>query len=126
MNWTIDNVDGAYLVVSMFGRYTLEGQHAMESEIFSTSFWRPGMPAIFDQRQLDFSGINYELIQQVGAGHEKNDHLIGESKTAIVVESNVGYGLARQFEITVDGVVGAEIRVFRSFEEAEAWIKPGL
>jgi hypothetical protein len=43
------------------------------------------------------------------------------SRRAVVVPSEMGYGMARMYELIQDGESG-QIRVFRNREEAERWL----
>ena len=43
------------------------------------------------------------------------------SRRAVVVPSEMGYGMARMYELTQDGESG-QIRVFRNREDAENWL----
>ncbi len=43
------------------------------------------------------------------------------SRRAVVVPSEMGYGMARMYELIQDGESG-QIRVFRSREDAERWL----
>lgn len=51
--------------------------------------------------------------------------LSAESRRAVVVSSDLGFGMARMYEILRDRRGGA-IRVFRDYEDAERWVETGV
>lgn len=76
---------------------------------------------------MDFRGWDARCLtpEQVGRYRSLNDriaHLLPGSRTAIVVDSDLAYGLGRMYE-----VVGAgerfEVRVFREARDAMAWLR---
>ena len=50
-----------------------------------------------------------------------NPHNDTDSRRAVVVPSEMGYGMARMYELMQDGESG-QIRVFRNREDAENWL----
>jgi len=126
VRWTVENINDLYIIVRTFGEYSSKDQIEMVTDILSKEFWRPGMPAIFDHRQLNLGGASFHSMMSARDGHAKHDDKIGKSKTALVVGDTAAYGTARQFQNIADGVIGAEIKVFLSYEDAETWIKNNI
>jgi hypothetical protein len=46
------------------------------------------------------------------------------SKTAVVVKTDVDFGLTRMVSLLTDPFVNFEIEAFRSFDDAVSWLKP--
>ena len=50
--------------------------------------------------------------------------LAPSSRRAVVVPTELGFGMARMYEM-LRGASGGATRVFRSYEEAEIWVRTG-
>jgi len=124
MHWSIE-----YLEPHDFVHVALKGALApgdfdrVNKEIVSHEAWRPGLNILFDDTELDTDNIytsdmEYiaELIAAMKADYE-------HSKMAIVVSSDVQYGLARQLQSMTEAQTGTQIRVFINEEEASSWLK---
>lgn len=73
----------------------------------------------------DYRGIELELdARDVQTLADMNRDLYREMtdiRFAVVVDSDLGYGMSRMFEVYLDDSV--EFRVFRDYAEAAAWVK---
>jgi hypothetical protein len=81
--------------------------------------YRPGMGVLHDWRGLREPPEAADIRARADYGAQ-----LGRIRWAVVVSSEVGYGMGRMAEIlTGDPLI--ELRVFRDIGEAEAWIKGG-
>ncbi len=62
MEWTIENIDDKYSVVRTYGKYNSANHYNMVEDLLSKDFWRPGMPIIYDHRELDISESSYDTV----------------------------------------------------------------
>lgn len=124
MHWSIEYLEPHdYVHVAIRGHFTAGDFERLHKEIVSHSQWRPGLNVLFDDTDLDTDNlytadIEYiaELIAAMRSDYEN-------SKMAIVVSSDVQYGLARQLQSMTEAQTGTQIRVFINEEEAASWLK---
>jgi hypothetical protein len=96
---------------------------AMDRFMRSEGFY-PGINSIWDVRQAVTDAITGEDLQVIAEHIKKIASKRGPKwKVAIVVGSDLNYGLSRMFQAYTGSSPG-EAQVFRSIEEAEAWISP--
>ena len=95
-----------------------EGTIKTALKLLNKAFWRPGMNILVDLRQAGFQHIRLEELRRFADVHYSVDHLIGTGRIVLLVDSVCHYGLARQYELLVEGTVGCRISVCRDEREA--------
>jgi len=83
--------------------------------------------------ERDFSVLidlsHAEVRRVTSAGIQELVHrplvLSPESRRAFVVPSQLGFGLARMYEL-LSGETGGSIHVFRDYDDAERWVRTGV
>lgn len=78
---------------------------------------------LWDFRAADVSGITSDEVRMIAglAGGAYRNR--AEGKTAIVASKEVTYGLSRMYQSLLDGAeLSVDTRIFRSIEEAEAFL----
>jgi hypothetical protein len=126
MEWTIENIDDKYSVVRTYGKYNSANHYNMVEDLLSKDFWRPGMPIIYDHRELDISESSYDTVQNAAIIRTKYEAKFGDSRAAIVTVNDYMFGVFRQFEAVVEPDVRGTFGVFKSYEDAETWIQESL
>ncbi len=89
-------------------------------EAVSANLYPPSVRTIWDLTGLNFSTISretiYKLIHVRATQQERHP-----AKIAFVAPDDLGFGMLRMYEIIGDNL-GDEIKVFRDYSEAEAWL----
>ncbi len=81
---------------------------------------RPGLRILSDHTNLDTPATT-KMVKTLPAFLEQLGNNLGRFRCALVVSTTVSYGMGRMAEAYAeDGL--AEVRVFRSLDEAEAWL----
>lgn len=80
----------------------------------------PGMPAIFDLRELDFSSLGPAESQAVWEMNRRLAVRRGSARVAMVVDSDLGFGVLRMHEV-LGRSPNLQFRVFRDVQEAQHW-----
>ena len=118
--------DGRYLRVTYSGHVT---QDEVINSARDVASLRATLAQVPDQL-MDFSGIGkqdtrYELLQPIGTALRKQI-FPNAFRYAMVASTPVSYGIARMFQTLVSHPQ-IDARVFKSADEAEAWLaeKPG-
>lgn len=78
---------------------------------------------LWDLTETDLSQIKGNDLQEIAEFAKQNAPTRIGGRAALVSASNVGFGLARMFEVFAENAgLPVEIDVFRSPREAEEWI----
>ena len=86
MDWTVELVasDG-YVRVTTRGKFTLPDNNRLTEDILAQPYWQPGTAVLFDHCQLDMAGASYSVMREATEINFRNDHRMGNGKTAIVM-----------------------------------------
>ena len=123
MEWVIKYVETQnYLKITVTGLFSINEHFKIFEDIISHEYWKPGMPLLFDNRQLDFTGINFKVVSQASSNYERISDRIGNLKAAMLMKSLSDFGTGRQFEILSDSKGPGEMRVFLDEKEALLWL----
>jgi hypothetical protein len=81
-----------------------------------------GKQILWDLRAFDFTSIDSQTIRSfLGPAAPLSETRRG-LRTAILVESDVGFGMMRMLQILSEGKIQIELGVFRDRTEAFAWL----
>lgn len=99
---------------------TVEDACAAIDGIIAQPGFKKGLPSIWDMRYTELMHINAEDIKQISEYANGVKDKRGNARIAFVVSSDLAYGLGRMFEM-VNATSHINARVFRNYEEGEAW-----
>jgi hypothetical protein len=91
-------------------------------EFYSSSEYEPDMNALWDLRSADFSEVKSDEVHALVDLGKIYWGLSGESKSALVVESDFEYGLTRMYEILMTVSRSDNVMVFKEYNQAEKWL----
>ena len=116
------DIDAVLFEIS--GEFTLAEYLDAMNEFQQSAHFRPGIHSIWDFRKLTVASMPDEDLRAIAEYQKKIASTRGPSwKAALVVASDLSYGLSRMFEAYSDTAPN-QVTVFRSMEEAVNWIKP--
>lgn len=92
-------------------------------EIYNSSDFDPKMNALWDLQEADFSDVFSEDITAFIDSFDRKWGCGEEIKIALVVSSDLSYGMSRMFEIMRGNLTSNEIVVFRDINKAKEWIE---
>jgi hypothetical protein len=84
--------------------------------------WRPGLDVLIDHSALDTSGVDAKTVESLLRALEPYAGAVGSGRSALVVPNSITFGFARMFEALAQERLPRRYHVFRSLEEAEAWL----
>jgi hypothetical protein len=89
--------------------------------------WKPGLNELADLSAADASGLQARDFLRLAAWATEQHRKEGVTgvRIAVYAPENLPFGLARVYEMAGEAEDLATTRVFRSLEEAEAWLKEG-
>jgi hypothetical protein len=111
------------LIVTTEGDAAVEGIFAFLDDIISHPDWLLGMSLILDHRRLNLGPISAQGIEQVSDYFAGISGKLGNGKMAMVMNKDVDFGIARASEIITQDRTNMKLHVFRTLDEAWAWIK---
>lgn len=83
----------------------------------------PKASILYDQTQSTAENITSDHIIKISEYSARLGELMEGKKLAVVLVDNLGYGLGRMWQSFTETKVPFEIKLFRTYEEAEEWIK---
>jgi hypothetical protein len=90
-----------------------------DAELRGDPEFDPAYRQLVDLREADGTAVTSDGVRELA---RQPPLFFPESRRAIVVASDLGYGMARMFELMRDNKSG-EIRVFDSLDDALEWIE---
>jgi hypothetical protein len=106
------------VILTVSGKLTDQGLLRLYDELRETEGLTPDFELLIDLRQADGREVSTAAVTSLA---ERPLLLSPESRRAVVVTSEFGFGMARMYELLRDAK-GGEIRVFRDFDEARLWL----
>lgn len=77
------------------GLFSINEHSQIFEDIISREYRKPGMPLLFDNRQMDFTGINFKVVSPAGSNYERISERIGKTKIAMLMKSISDFGIGR-------------------------------
>lgn len=108
--------------INFTGSLTLELLEQACRKLWEHPDFRAGANTLWDLRGITHTAISFDDMKSFGRFLEPHQELIGDSRSAIVADSNLLYGLARMHELLNETNLPAENAVFRDVKEAEKWL----
>lgn len=85
--------------------------------------WNRTVPILFDNRLLELSGSNYDLIRQSALLNEEFIKANSIERLAGVVNDGINFGVGRQFATLFEVVGGNGFRLFKEMDLALRWLR---
>lgn len=106
--------------IQITGRVSPEEQARQLRKLLAEAAFRPGMPWLVDWRDGDASNTSEEIRMMADTVQRELGRL-GAARWAIVVRTDVQYGLTRVFTAFL-GDAEIELRAFRKIDDACRWL----
>jgi hypothetical protein len=109
---------GGVIIVTATGELTDQELVDLHNRLASDPAVKPDLAALFDLRAATDAGVTPEGVRQLA---ELPFLLSRDSRRAVVVHSDLGFGMARMYGLRRDTGDQA-FEVFRNLDEARRWI----
>ena len=97
-------------------------------EIFNALFthtdWKPGTPLLVDESALRAADLTVAGLKEIAEICTSRRADFGATRMSMYVSGELEYGLNRMWHVFIEGGWEVEGNVFRSREEAMAWLLP--
>lgn len=104
------------------GEGTAEGIIDFLNAIVAHPRWKPGWSILLDHRKLSIKSIQVDGIEWVSGHFAGISDRLGTGKCALVMNREIDFGIARAWENVTADRTQMQISVFRTIDEAEAWL----
>ena len=105
---------------------TLTGQLTLDEMIEGLQEYGESGPTrleLYDARGLEGERISTEEVDKLVAYFQKFPDVRGaRSRTAVLVNTNLDFGLTRMVALLTESRVSFEVNVFKTMEDAKAWL----
>jgi hypothetical protein len=111
--------------VVLAGETTVGGFEAYLGDLVSDPRWRPGMNVLIDLTALDSRKLTEQDLARIAALLSRYRTQLGPGRRAQVATDPLSFGLTRMVQAQAEAEgVDFSAAVFRSREEARAWLRP--
>ena len=112
-----------YVYVMTSGYATSEGFDSLLTEIVNSPKWQTGNRLLIDHRKLNLNKLTSADMNAIKDIVKKNSEKLGNGSCAFVMKDDLGFGLARMYELLGGGEIHLELAVFYNIDEAVDWLK---
>jgi len=114
------NADNNYLECVVEGALTIDVFETTLKGLLNSNEYPPDVDTLWDLRNYDFSAVDAETQRRWVAIRKEHPER-GNAKMAILVNSDMNFGKSRMYEMWSSGLP-QQMRVFRDYQEAQAWL----
>lgn len=111
----------SFVAIQVVGGVTVQGIAKLHDALVYDVRWHPGLPILFDYGRASTAGLDRWAVERMAAVTRAHGPRLGSGRCAVVVGSEVGYGIMRMHELLCDDVA-LETFVFRDFPSALRWL----
>lgn len=109
--------------VTLEGETAAEGILAAVEDLVNHPRWRPGYHALFDNRKLCGAGVPNDGVEKISYRFISLKERLGNGRCALVMGTEIDFGLGRAWEMITEDEVDMSIQIFREIGNALAWIE---
>lgn len=114
--------DQPYLYIALNGPFDLNRLESCYQAMLARPDWRPGTNVLWDARACSFAHLDQDDVRAIAAMTRKYREQRGRGRAAWLVREAVDYGISRMFQLANEGQVVFHFQVFRSLNQARAWL----
>ena len=90
--------------------------------LFIQDKWKPGTPILLDETEMDASLLTVNDVRTIAEICIRRSTEFGPARCAIFVSRDLEYGMNRMWMVFVEGKWEVVVDLFRSRDEAIAWL----
>ena len=120
-DFTVEYVDGIFICTSS-GKAGEGDAVTVMNAMLAHPEWKPGTPRCYDVSNLDTDSLTVKEMRRIAGFAATHKTELGGGKIAMVASRNLEYGFARMLSVLVTPFGKTEFEVFRTREEALAWL----
>jgi len=114
--------DPRLFTVTTSGVATAAGFEAFTVELLKHARWIPGTPILIDHSRAVTNQLQAEDVHQIAKSVVALAGRTGSAPLALIMPSEVAYGMARMWQQLTELDSPMQISIFRSMDEANPWL----
>lgn len=115
--------DPVYAEVVGHGKAAVEDFKQITHELISHPKFMTGINFLHDYRDISVGHLKLDEVKSIAVMVESNREVLGNGRWAILVDSNLNFGMGRMWELLVSDNVDLDICIYRNESKAIRWIK---
>jgi len=121
VDFTVEYIDGIF-VCTAAGKAESGDAARVIGTMMSHPEWKPGKPRCYDLSNLDAGSLTVNEIRRIAGFASRHKAELGGGKIAMVTSRDLEYGFSRMLSVFVSQFGETDLEVFRTLEEALAWL----
>ncbi len=121
MDFTVEYIDGIFICAASGVAGEGDAARVMDA-MLSHPEWKPGTPRCYDVSGLDSDSLTVKEMRRIASFASIHKKELGGGKIAMVASRNLEYGFSRMLSVLVTQFGKSDLEVFRTREEALAWL----
>ena len=117
-------VENGILLTNLRGNVTPDDVRSYRAAVRADPIARPGLLALVDCREVSTLFSTADLKTLAAEAVNAYAHNAVRQRCAVLVASDVAFGLARMYEVLLKGTP-IDLEFFRNSEEAMSWLRSG-
>lgn len=123
MEWTIEPIgEPEFLRITLRGDLSVQGVRDVVSEVMRNPAWWPGIGLLYNIQDVSVRAMILKDVRGISDFFLEFRDQFGPSKVAILVNSPIKFGLARQFISMAEPDGPPRLNVFKTEAEAHQWL----
>lgn len=123
MEWIVElDERERFIRATQWDEFSLEEQARFLSDIFTSSYWRPGFGVLIDYRGLKVAGLEGGDLTAIVTILQSIRKRIDSSRIALLCDSDVLFELGKEFSMILAPKLANTVVVFRDEPTAIDWL----
>ena len=126
MEWSVElDEKERFIRAAQWDRFSLEDEALFLSDIFTSSYWRPGLGVLIDYRGLDISDLDSGDLTAITVIFQSVRKRVESSRMALLCDSDLLFEVGKHFGMMLAPKLENSVVVFRDEAAAVAWLAAG-
>lgn len=112
-----------YVLIQTEGEAGVRDFDDLLNELVESPRWVTGTSQIVDHRKLKLDNLDSEAMMQIRDVVGKHSGKLGSGRCAFIVKDDLGFGIARMYDLVGGENLHHGVKVFYSIEDAVEWLR---
>jgi hypothetical protein len=123
VHWRFQNyLSPDYVVISASGAFNANSFGKMLDDLFRLDYWRPRIPLLLDESELDVAPVTPEQLIQAAELFLDQNARLAYTRIAIVLGSSAAMRVAERFRHAVNSQTKTVLEIFPDKKTALEWL----
>ncbi len=112
-----------YVLIQTGGNAAVQDFDDLLKKLVDAPKWKTGTRQLVDHRKLNMESLNADDMHAIKDIVERYTNKLGRGRCAFVVNSRIGFGISRMYELLGGEAIHGETGVFYSIDAAAEWLQ---